>query len=173
MYADVPVRDLVDEAGLAIQPLASLAGNWGHGAEVTILWPPVDPQNAPTAASANDLSAVVLIRFAGRRILLCSDIEQSTQGQLLELYPDLRADVLVVPHHGSAKTLAPDFVERLDPEVLISSCSRSQYQDRQVAGPQGDQTAYYTGRDGAVIVHVDRTGKLRTEGYLASQGVGR
>jgi len=169
VYADVPVRDLLDKPGLAIQPLASLTRQWGHGVQVTTLWPPSNSQTTPVAASANDLSAVVLVRFAGRQILLCSDIEQPTQGQLLDLYPDLRADVLVVPHHGSAKTLAPDFIERLGPAVLICSCSRSQYQDRQVTEPRGDQTAYYTGRDGAVIVHVDLAGRLRTDGYLAGR----
>ena len=161
------LRGFLDQEGLPLQPLANLPSNWGRGTEISILWPPADYRIAPTTASDNDLSAVLLIRFAGRNILLCSDIERSTQRQLLQLYPDLRADVLVVPHHGSAKTLAQEFVARLDPQVLICSCSRSQYQDRQVAEPKTGQAAYYTGRDGAIDVHVDLTGQVSVASYLA------
>jgi competence protein ComEC len=163
------LRDFLDQQGLILRPLSDLQTDWGRGVEILLLWPPAHSQTAQRTILANDLSAVLLIRFAGKQILLCSDIEQSAQGQLLQRYPNLKADVLVVPHHGSTKTLAPDFIERLNPKVLICSCSQSQYQDCQVVQPNQDQTTFYTGRDGAVSIHVDRAGRLQVKEFLTGR----
>jgi competence protein ComEC len=163
------LRGFLEKQGQALSPLDDPAGPWNRGGEVVVLWPPADPPHMQPAASTNDRSAVVAIRFAGRQILLCSDIEQDTQGQLLQLYPELKADVLVVPHHGSIKTLLPGFIDRLDPQILICSCSASQYEEHQVVEPLGSQAAFYTGRDGAVTVRVDPRGRLRGEGFLRGE----
>src|SRR4030042_1647689 len=78
--------------------------------------------------SDNDRSLVSLIEFAGVRILLCSDIEEFAQRELLRLYPALKADVVVVPHHGSTTTLDLKFLEHLDADILICSCDQAQYE---------------------------------------------
>ena len=74
--------------------------------------------------SDNDSSAVCLLEFAGTRALLCSDIERFAQGQILGLYPELKADVVVGPHHGSRRTLDERFLEGLGARILLCSCGR-------------------------------------------------
>lgn len=62
-----------------------------------VLWPPpgADPDNP------NDASVVLLVEVRGVRLLLTGDVEPPSQAALSRAWPDLRADVLKVPHHGS------------------------------------------------------------------------
>jgi len=142
-------------------------------AKIELLWP--DEQVWPIEGlSDNDTSLVTLIEFAGRKILLCSDIEKFAQTKLLETYPDLKADIVVAPHHGSAKTLAEGFLEKLEPSILIFSCSRRDYQRyaaRPGGAPQTQNNAFgdlsnniqcfYTARDGAVTIRIEKDGTIK------------
>lgn len=60
--------------------------------------PPVGSQSPP-----NDASVVLLVEVRGVRLLLTGDQEDGSQQELARTFPDLRADVLKVAHHGSAK----------------------------------------------------------------------
>ena len=165
------------ENGFTIRPLGKglkLAG----GAEIKVLWP-YEQISSVAGLSDNDKSLVSLIEFAGRRILLCSDIGKFVQRELLRAGPNLKADVVVVPHHGSARTLEADFLENLQPDVLICSCGRRTYRGLQgatrrhllPASPQNRSRNgssrknqpkwFYTARDGAITVCVGRDGKIR------------
>ncbi|NIS28783.1 MAG: hypothetical protein GWO04_01965, partial [Actinobacteria bacterium] len=52
-------------------------------------------------SAANDASVVLDVLAHDVRILLTGDIEPVAQRALLSAEPDLEADVLKVPHHGS------------------------------------------------------------------------
>jgi len=105
---------------------------------------------------------VSLIEFAGTKILLCSDIEEFAQRELLRIYPNLKADVVVVPHHGSAKTLEAGFLECLEADILICSCGLRQYERQQMNKEQNKAKSFYTVRDGAITVCVSKDGTIRT-----------
>jgi len=111
----------------------------------------------------NDKSLVTLIEFAGRKILLCSDIEEFAQQELLRLYPNLKADIVVAPHHGSRNTLDAGFIESLRPTVLICSCARSARQKGRVAEPPNVTQCLYTPTDGAVTVRISKHGDITTD----------
>ncbi len=96
-------------------------------AQVQSLWPAGEP-TTPEALEENDRSLVCLIEFAGRRVLLCSDIEKAAQQEILRRYPSLKADVVIVPHHGSIRTLDDGFLQQLEPSLLICSCGRTDYE---------------------------------------------
>jgi competence protein ComEC len=152
------------EKGLEIQPLGkelNLAGR----AKVKILWP-TEQILRDEGLSDNDRSAVTLIEFAGKKMLLCSDIEKFAQKELLRLFPNLKAEVVVVPHHGSSKTAEADFLEKLDADILICSCGRSQYERQQVIGLGSKAKTYYTLRDGAIVVYINKDGQIKI--YSAS-----
>jgi len=111
---------------------------------------------------------VTLIEFTGRSILLCSDIEAFAQGQLLRMYPGLKADVVVVPHHGSAATSDKEFLNRLNAKILIYSCDRTQYERITRAAQGSDENsdsakAFYTAEDGTITVRVARNGALNAD----------
>lgn len=129
-------------------------------AAVKLLWP-IREIYEDEKIGANDKSVAMLIEYAGRRILLCSDIEKFAQRELLRLYPDLKADILSVPHHGSVKTLEQNFIKTIKPSAVICSCSEPSYKKGQVIGQLDNIQTYYTGTDGAITICIDRDGVLR------------
>lgn len=145
------------EKGLKIHRLGkelSLASK----VEVKILWP-TEQILQNEKLGDNDRSAVMLIEFAGTKVLLCSDIEKFAQRELLRLYPNLKAEVVVVPHHGSSKTAEQHFLENLDAEILICSCSRGQY-ERTNRSPD-KKKSLYTARGGAIPVCIEKDGTIK------------
>jgi competence protein ComEC len=133
----------------------------GLGASIKLLWP-MNNVFESNNFSDNDRSDVYLVEYAGRKILLCSDIEKNTQAQLLLLYPDLQADVMILPHHGSRKSSLDDFIKKINPQITIASCSSKQYGNinkRILRNP------FYTAIDGCVTVKIDSAGAITTSTY--------
>lgn len=72
----------------------------------------------------NNSSVVLQVTVATRdgpvRLLLTGDIEPPAQAAILAAHPDLAADVLKVPHHGSAYQ-DPDLFAAVHPRVAVIS----------------------------------------------------
>jgi competence protein ComEC len=132
--------------------------------KIRALWPIPDIQEN-NSISDNDKSVVTLIEYAGRRILISSDIEKFAQNEILRLYPDLKADILIAPHHGSVKTLERDFINRLQPSTIICSCGRTAYEEEQVIRQSAGPALYYTGKDGAVTIRVNKQGTIEAKTF--------
>ena len=77
----------------------------------------------PTEAmnlSANDRSCVVRVSARNLTLLLSGDIEQGAERKLVQRHRSgLRADVLVVPHHGSKTSSTRDFIRAVSPDIAI------------------------------------------------------
>jgi competence protein ComEC len=125
--------------------------------KIRAIWPIPDTQES-NFISDNDKSVVTLIDYADRKILICSDVEKSAQNEILRLYPDLKADVLIMPHHGSAKTIEPAFIEKIDAAVNIASNSESAYEKHQVI--RYPTALRCTGRDGAITIRISKKGDV-------------
>ena len=69
----------------------------------------------------NNRSVVLLVTIGERRILLPADIEASAERWLVESGLDLRADALVLPHHGSRTSSSEPFLAAVQPAVAIAS----------------------------------------------------
>jgi beta-lactamase superfamily II metal-dependent hydrolase len=77
--------------------------------------------------------------------------------------------VVIVPHHGSIRTLDDGFLRQLGPGLLICSCGRTDYERGRVIAPpragsplDGRTAALLaTGRDGAVTIRIDRAGVIK------------
>ncbi len=132
--------------------------------KIDILWP--TEQQYDRDLSDNDKSLVVSISFAGREILLCSDIEQFTQKELLRRYPELKVDIVIVPHHGSINTLDKSFLENLDADILICSCNRRQYESAKKTLTSFRADSFYTYNNGAVTVQINKDGKITTKTFM-------
>jgi competence protein ComEC len=72
------------------------------------------------SAVENDSSLVVAMKVGAVRLLLTGDIEPPGQQAILASGADLRADVLKIPHHGSARQDA-DFLAATHAKVAITS----------------------------------------------------
>lgn len=94
------------------------------GAEFEVLAPLDEP--APKGQSNND-SLVLRVRFGRHAFLLPGDIERRVERRLVNDGANLRADVLKVPHHGSARSNAPDFLDAVDPAVALISAAGSDW----------------------------------------------
>jgi competence protein ComEC len=130
-----------------------------NGATVSILWP-TEQVPLPASSNPNNLSQVVLLEYGGRKILLCSDIEKEAQQKILEMYPDLSVDILLLPHHGSKNTRLPVFVEKLAPPIILCSCAQSQFEKY-----QADPNIIYTCRDGAITIAINETGNISVSSF--------
>ena len=64
---------------------------------------------------------MLLVTIGERRILLPADIEAPAEQWLASSGLDLRADALVLPHHGSRTSSSERFVEAVQPRVAIAS----------------------------------------------------
>ena len=60
------------------------------------------------------------VQIDGVRLLLTGDAEPEAQSRLLRTGADLRADVLKIPHHGSARQ-DPAFLAAIGARVAVAS----------------------------------------------------
>lgn len=96
---------------------------WG-GLHVTVIAPPTLLEQERTGwapRTENDRSLVLHLQYGSTRVLLTGDIEHSTERWLATHHPDLRADILQIPHHGSKTSTSPDFVKQIQPAVGVIS----------------------------------------------------
>lgn len=87
------------------------------------------PAHYTAGLKPNDLSCVLRISSAsGRRALLAGDLEAEQERALAQREPDLRADVLLVPHHGSKTSSSLALLTAVQPAVgLVQAGYRSRF----------------------------------------------
>jgi competence protein ComEC len=81
---------------------------------------PVEANYANPKLKANDLSCVLRVSNADGSALLTGDIEARTEADLIRRdAASLRANLLIVPHHGSRTSSTPAFIAAVAPEVAV------------------------------------------------------
>jgi len=82
----------------------------------------LSPQKPFIGKAGNNRSCVILVTsVSNQTILLTGDMEKKIEKQLLKAYPDLRSDVLLVPHHGSKTSSSNKFLEQVKPRIALFS----------------------------------------------------
>jgi competence protein ComEC len=120
----------------------------------TIVHPPL--AHYAGDVKTNDRSCVLRIEAAGRAALITGDIEARSEAVLLRERPKaLRADVLVVPHHGSRTSSTAEFIAAVGARVAVFTAG---YRNR-FGHPRADVVARYE-RAGAAIARTDRDGAV-------------
>lgn len=122
--AVMPVRDLYSGEPQALSTKAHPVAQCRAGQ--TWIWDGVvfrvlHPHAAPL--EGNDSSCVLKIATAGASVLLTGDASQAIEAELIARWPEqMRADVLVAGHHGSASSSSTAFLQAVVPDwVLISA----------------------------------------------------
>lgn len=109
------------------------------------------------ARKENDRSCVLRVATGGAAALLTGDVEARAEGEMLARDRGrLRADVLLVPHHGSKTSSTVAFVDAVAPAVAILSVG---YRNR-FGHPHATVVARYGAR-GVALRCTDREGALR------------
>ncbi len=170
----VPVRvltsSLADDHPLRAFPVpqercrAGQRWQW-DGVDFEMLHPAADADLA--ARKANALSCVLSVRGTQGSVLLAGDIERAQELALVgRLGPRLRADVLLVPHHGSRTSSSGSFIVAVSPRLaLVQAGYRSRF-----GHPAPDVVARYA-THGATLVRSDRCGawSWRADGSMHCQ----
>jgi competence protein ComEC len=103
----------------------------------------------------NDRGCVVRISTGAASALLAGDVEARSESEMLARGASLRADVLVVPHHGSKTSSTPAFVDAVAPSwALLSVGYRNRFRH-----PHPAVVERYRER-GAVLRRTDAEGAL-------------
>jgi len=89
--------------------------------KMEVLWPPDGRADLASPRNVNDTSLVLRLTCDGTRVLLPGDVSELGQGGLLQPGQDLRADVLLMPHHGSWNDRLGRFFQAVAPKVAIAS----------------------------------------------------
>jgi competence protein ComEC len=132
---------------------------WDDALEVTVLAPSRDGVRSTDKDFLNDNSIVLRVRHGKNVFLFPGDIEEAGAEALLKAESDLKATVLVVPHHGFFDSRR--FAEAVRPQIAVASCL-AEYQDRKPASP-GDRArelfsgakVYVTAQNGRVEIVSD------------------
>jgi competence protein ComEC len=99
------------------------------GVQFSILHPQAADYDTPHAPNA--LSCVLRIQSAGalsQTALLVGDIERPQEEALLTAQAPIRADLLLVPHHGSKTSSSADFLASVQPRMAwVQSGYRNRY----------------------------------------------
>ena len=84
--------------------------------EMVVLHPGVE-----LLESANDNSVVTRLTYGEVSVLLTGDIEAEVERQLVAEGATLESTVLKAAHHGSCSSTTQEFLEAVDPEVVVIS----------------------------------------------------
>ncbi|OQY51418.1 MAG: DNA internalization-related competence protein ComEC/Rec2 [Candidatus Parabeggiatoa sp. nov. 2] len=95
------------------------------GVDFQILHPPANV----VANKKNNRSCVLKVSTEKSAILLPGDIEKRVEFRLAQGYPtNLKADILIAPHHGSGTSSTESFLEAVQPTIgLFSAGYRNRY----------------------------------------------
>lgn len=126
---------------------------------VEVLAPPVATRGRQLATD-NEGSLVLMVSIGERRVLVTGDIEAGGEAWLVASGLDVRADVLVVPHHGSNSSSTAPFIRAVSPAVAVIPVGTNPYGhphpevlERYAAGAAVE--VYRTDEDGAVTIRSD------------------
>lgn len=125
VYMEVPAEEVVTSMYTELTGLpedqtvrtVSAGETVSYGeAEFRVLAPSEDLE------STNENSLVYKLCYKKFSVLFCGDIEEKAERLLLDMYGDtLRADVLKVPHHGSASATSDALLEAVQPQYAVIS----------------------------------------------------
>jgi competence protein ComEC len=101
---------------------------------------------------------VLLLEYAGRRVLLTGDLESPGLDDVLAEEP-IDADVVLAPHHGSPRSSPSRFSEWSTPETVVVSGGRSLGDLPTIAAVRNSfrlagAEVYHTSDDGCVRVEI-------------------
>ena len=132
------------------------------------------PGDVDTAGKPNAVSCVLRIGNGRQAALLAGDVEQPQEARLLARGAELRADVLLVPHHGSKTSSSAAFLAAVQPRwALVQAGYRNRFghpaaavtERLQASGAQVVESA----RCGAAWWSSASPGRLRCEREAAAR----
>jgi competence protein ComEC len=112
-----------------------------------------------TKSDMNNNSIVFILNYGEVRILFAGDIEDAAVNELLRSGVNLKADLLLVPHHGGYMESMPELMKAVQPSLVVIPVGQNSFghphpfviESLEKAGVE----IYRTDHHGAVIVEAD------------------
>jgi len=141
----------IDRHGIPLR-IFSAGDRWeSDGLAIEVLHPPAEGPDG----KENARSMVLLLRHRGLSILLTGDLEEAGMDQLLAM-PPRKVDVLMAPHHGSAKPNTPKLARWASPRLVIICQARTDDTREAARAYVGtNSTVFGTWPHGAIAVRQD------------------
>lgn len=154
--------DAIEKAGLSVTvPAVGDTFSLG-GATCQVL----SPQDHEYEDGLNDHSLVLMVEYAGRKVLFTGDTGPVPQKEMMAAF-DLTCDVYKVAHHGSYYNNQQDWLAALSPAYAVISCDGVSYEHPHEGTLRNlndaGVTCYRTDRSGQVTLLVSSTGEMAFE----------
>lgn len=135
--------------------------------QIRVLWPPKDDARTGRLTADNDTSIVAIFEPAtpsrqGPTLLMTGDIQRAAMVQIMAANPELRADVLELPHHGSYSDVAHEFVGMVDPKIVLQSTGVQRASEPRWERAKHSRRWFATPITGAISTETLRDGTWRT-----------
>lgn len=123
----------------------------------------LSPQDHVYEDDLNDYSLVLMVEYAGRRLLFTGDTGPEPQQEMMDAF-DLSCDVYKVAHHGSYYNNQLDWLTALSPAYAVISCDGVSYEHPHEGTlsnlEQVGAQVYRTDRSGTVALFISSTGRM-------------
>lgn len=155
------LKRVLDRSGI---PLRTLAASDRLQASPELSIEVLHPPPLGVIGSDNANSVVLLLEFAGRKLLLPGDLESPGLDDLLAELP-IDCDLVMAPHHGSKRSDPRGFGEWSRPEHVVISGGfdvedLADIQAVQLSFQQLGSEVYHTAVTGSVTFEIDAGGQL-------------
>lgn len=108
--------------GLKVKSAQSgLRLDWDDEVKVEMLAP------VEVSDDSNNMSAVLKVSYGGTSFLLTGDAERESEKAMMASGKDLRADVLLVGHHGSKSSTSLSFLQQVSPKFAVIQVGDNSY----------------------------------------------
>lgn len=134
-----------------------MLGDPVHGLTLEVLHPPRNDKGR--IWQDNDASLILRLSRHGEGLaLFTGDAERPALRELLASGQDLRAQLLVAPHHGSSGSFLAAFYRAVQPELVVVSCAmRNRY------GYPGKRLRDWLAKEGIPLLTTGQYGQIRLE----------
>ena len=159
------LRRAIDRAGVPIRPIwAGDRLRLGPEVAIEVLHPP----RRGVIGNDNANSITMMVEYDDQRVLLPGDLESPGLEDLMAELPR-DCDVLLAPHHGSARSDPPGFATWSTPEWVVVSCGNADVRRSIRSYELAGATAFQTNLSGTVEFAVGK-GETRVATWRARGG---
>lgn len=148
----------IEQAGIPVrEPVTGDVLYDDDGVRLEILYQPEAMPAVEAGFLVNDFNTVLRLSVGNQRALLTGDAGVRSGQAMMRTVEDLKADILLVPHHGLMRTVEDAFFDRVSPKIAVVSgpgflyARERGWQVRNWAA-RNDVDVYVTGRDGNIDI---------------------